>query len=534
MDGLARTCEEIARWNSRLRKVRTLAEYLRQLSEGDLNRAVRFLCCGPIQSNDRKFSVGGATLRQALQQASGWDAQTLAQCHTEVGDTGETVSLLMRDLAAGEPMTLAEAEILYARLYKQKRTADKVELLRQIYLRHKPTTLKFFVKVITGNLRIGLQAKMVEEAIAESTGRPLDDVRLANNRVSDLPRVAVAARRNRLHEIEAKLFHPMEFMLARPLDSVDGLTDPENWWVEDKYDGFRSQVHTDTGITRIFTRGMEEVTESFPEIATAFKQASGSAVIDGEILAWRNGRALPFSMLQQRIARKKMTEDVTSAVPVTFMAYDVMYRDGQMLISEPIEERRRILEIAMQGLDLFVAPRWRSETTAGLEAAFEAARDRGNEGLVIKRLGSHYESGKRSGAWMKIKRPHGALDVVITAAEQGSGRRAIYLSDYTFAVRDGDRYLNVGKAYSGLTDQEVRELTRILRSLTTERFGKVAIVKPEVVLEVAFDGVQKSPRHKSGYSLRFPRIVRWRRDKAVSETDTLERVRELYEASLGG
>jgi DNA ligase-1 len=392
--------------------------------------------------------------------------------------------------------------------------------------------LKFFVKAITGNLRIGLQAKMVEEAIAEATGRPLDDVRMANNRVSDLPRVAVAARRNRLHEIEARLFHPMEFMLAKPLDSVDGLTDPENWWVEDKYDGFRSQVHSDNGIARIFTRGMEEVTQAFPEIVSAFKQASGSAVIDGEILAWRDGRALPFSVLQQRIARKKMTDDVTSAVPVTFIAYDIIYQDGRMLISEPIEERRRILETAMQGLGLFVAPQRVYETTAGLEAAFEAARDRGNEGLLIKRRTSHYEAGKRSGAWMKIKRPHGALDVVITAAEQGSGRRAIYLSDYTFAVRDGDRYLNVGKAYSGLTDQEVRELTRILRSLTTERFGKVAIVKPQIVLEVAFDGVQKSPRHKSGYSLRFPRIVRWRKDKQVSETDTLERVKELYEASL--
>ena len=199
----------------------------------------------PDSKHDRKFSVGGTTLRQALQQASGWDAETLSQCYIEVGDTGETISLLMQDVAAGEPMTLGDAEILYARLYKQKRTVDKIEMLRQIYLRYKPATLKFFVKAITGNLRIGLQAKMVEEAIAEATGTPLEDVRMANNRVSDLPLVAVAARRNRLDEIEARLFHPMEFMLAKPLDSVDGLTDPENWWVEDKYDGFRSQVHAE-------------------------------------------------------------------------------------------------------------------------------------------------------------------------------------------------------------------------------------------------------------------------------------------------
>ena len=185
-------------------------------------------------------------------------------------------------------------------------------------------------------------------------------------------------------------------------------------------------------------------------------------------------------------------------------------------------------------LSVRIAPQWGRWATSEIDQAFAAARDRGNEGLVIKRKGSLYEPGKRSGAWMKIKRPHGTLDVVITAAEQGSGRRAIYLSDYTFAVREGDRYLNVGKAYSGLTDAEVRELTRILRSLTIERFGKVALVRPEVVLEVAFDGVQKSPRHKSGYALRFPRILRWRRDKRADESDTLDRVKELYEKTLSG
>jgi DNA ligase-1 len=534
MDQLAKTCEEIARWNSRLRKVRILGDYLRGLSEADLHRAVRFLCCGPIQSDERKFSVGGATLREALLQASNWDAQTLSLCYAEVGDTGETVGHLMRGISAGEAMTLSEAELLYARLYKQRRTADKVELLRHIYLRHRPETLKFFVKAITGNLRIGLQAKMLVEAIAEATGAAIEDVRMANNRIGDLPRVALAAKRARLHEIEARLFHPMEFMLAKPLDCVDGMADPENWWVEDKYDGFRSQVHAENGRVKIFTRGMEEVTEAFPEIVEAFKALNGGAAIDGEILAWRDGRALPFTVLQQRIARKKSAADLISAVPVTFMAYDILYRDGRMLVGETIEERRRILEVSAQGLGILVAPQWSSDTTAGLEEAFEAARDRGNEGLLIKRRGSHYESGRHSGAWMKIKRPHGTLDVVVTAAEQGSGRRAIYLSDYTFAVRDGDRYLNVGKAYSGLTDPEVRELTRILRGLATEKFGKVVIVKPQVVLEVAFDGVQKSPRHKSGYALRFPRIVRWRRDKQISETDTLERVKELYETSLTG
>jgi DNA ligase-1 len=302
--------------------------------------------------------------------------------------------------------------------------------------------------------------------------------------------------------------------------------------VEDKYDGFRSQIHAEQGRVAIFTRGMEDVTEAFPDIVEVFRSVEAGIVIDGEILAWRDDRALPFAVLQQRIARKKLTAGMVESVPAIFMAYDVLYAGGQMLTGEPIERRRELLVGALAAVPVKIASQWGAMATPEIDEAFNAARARGNEGLVIKRKGSLYEPGKRSGSWMKIKRHHGTLDVVITAAEQGSGRRAIYLSDYTFAVRYGDRFLNVGKAYSGLTDQEVRELTRVLRGLTNERFGKVALVRPEVVLEVAFDGVQKSPRHKSGYALRFPRILRWRKDKRPDESDTLDRVRELYAVSV--
>ena len=528
MDELARACAEIARWNSRLRKVRILADYLRSVPQPDLARAVRFLCCGPIQAGgEGKFSIGGATLREALRQATGWDKETLADCHAQAGDTGETVGLLMRGVAAGEPMSLAEADVLYARIFMQRRTVDKIELLRQVYLRHKPETLKFFVKVITGNLRIGLQAKMVEEAVAEATGASLEDVRAANNRMGDLSRVAVAALEGTLDSIEARLFRPMEFMLAKPLEDVHQLPDPEGWWIEDKFDGFRAQVHVANGRVGIFTRGMEDVTLSFPEVVQSFQDCP-AAVVDGEILAWRDGRALPFAVLQQRIARKKLTPDLVASIPVVFIAYDLLFHEGAMIIAEPIESRR----LRLESLPVTTAHQWQSTTTEEIDQAFRAARDRGNEGLVVKRKGSPYEPGKRSGAWLKIKRPQGTLDVVITAAETGSGRRAVYLSDYTFAVRDGDRYLNVGKAYSGLTDDEVRALTRILRGISKEKFGKVILVEPEVVLEVAFDGIQKSPRHKSGYALRFPRIVAWRRDKKPEEADTLDRVKEMHQASL--
>jgi DNA ligase-1 len=211
-----------------------------------------------------------------------------------------------------------------------------------------------------------------------------------------------------------------------------------------------------------------------------------------------------------------------------FIAYDLLYLDGAMLTGEPIELRRsRLVEVLSDA-----APQWSVASVEHIDRNFAEARERGNEGLVLKRRGSVYEAGKRSGAWLKVKRPYATLDVVVTAAEQGHGRRAIFLSDYTFGVRDGDHHVNVGKAYSGLTDAEVRELTRILRAAATDRFGRVVLVRPEVVLEVAFDGIQKSSRHKGGYALRFPRILRWRRDKQPDEADTLDRVRELYEASI--
>ncbi len=534
MDALALACERIASYTSRLKKVAILADYLRPLSDLDIARAVRFLSGGPIQSEDRKFSVGGATLREAAMEVSGWDRYLLSTCYTEVGDTGETIGHLLHGRTANEPLTLAEAELIYARLYKQRKTADKVALLAEVFRRYRPLTLKYFVKVITGNLRIGLLSKQVEEAIAKATRVPHDAIRLANNGVGDLVKIALAARAGTLHELEARLFHPMDFMLAKPLEVLSDLSDPENWWIEDKYDGFRSQIHVDAGRVTIFTRGMEEVTASFPEIAEAASGVRSAAVFDGEILAWREGRALPFTVLQQRIARKKLTADMIAGVPISFIAYDLLYYGGRMLLDVPVEQRRQLLEQALEGVDarLMVSPLMSATTTDEVDRYFHDARERGNEGLVIKRHGSLYEPGKRTGTWLKIKRPYGTLDVVVTSAEQGHGRRAIWLSDYTFAVRDGERFVNVGKAYSGLTDQEIRELTRIFRAATLERYGRVAIVRPEVVLEVAFDGVQKSPRHKSGFALRFPRILRWRIDKKPEESDTLERIREMYDASM--
>ncbi len=524
MDALAQAAERVAATSSRREKIAHLAAYLAPLPDADLARAVLFLSGMPFAATDpRRLTIGHATLRAALEAATQWDSETLSICYREVGDTGETVSHLCRPITRGEPLPLALAESYHETLQRTRLTQQRVELLTRIFQTHAAPALKFFVKTITGNLRIGLQEKMVEDAVAVATGQPVDAVRAANNRSGDIAAVALAARRGELEAIRVALFHPLEFMLAQPLDQTKELDDPPNWYAEDKYDGIRAQLHVAAGKVKLFTRGLEDTTAAFPEIVLAFTNQAGPLILDGEILAMRDGRALPFQFLQQRLARKKVSQKTMDEIPVLFLAYDILMHQGELVFHQPIEHRRALLE----GLRLRdLSSQTVLESHQHIEELFLAAKARGNEGLVLKRRESVYESGRRGANWRKVKKPFGTLDVVVTAVEQGHGRRAGVLSNLTFAVRDGERFLNIGKAYSGLTDEEIKELTKIFRATTVERYagGRVQLVKPEVVLEVAFDGIQRSPRHKSGYALRFPRIVRWRRDKRPSDVDTLSQI----------
>ena len=541
MDELAITCENIARVSSKLKKIQRLADYLQKLDDKELELAVQFLGTGPAAQGGTnhtlfateemtKLAVPRRAIRDALRAVTGWDSEIMRVCFSETGDSGETASLLLRGVSAEEPMTLAVAE----QLYQQLGRGHKQDLLTAIYRQYKPLTIKYFIKAMTRGLRIGLMGRMVEEAVAIACGVPNESVREANNRLGDLAKVALAARRGELAAIETRLFHPMDFMLAKPLERLEDLADPADWFIEDKFDGIRSQVHFEHGSVRIFSRGMEDVTNAFPEIASAWKGIAGKGIVDGELLAWRDERALNFNVLQQRIARKSVRATLLEEVPVIFMGYDALLHNERLLLRTPFEERRDALEQILDSAPakLRISTQHHAATIEDVDRLFLEARARGNEGLLLKRRASLYEPGKRTGAWQKLKRPYGTLDVVITSAEQGNGRRAIYFSDYTFAVRTESGYANVGKAYSGLTDVEVKELTKILRSASTEKFGRVILVKPEVVLEVAFDGVQKSSRHKSGYALRFPRILRWRKDKKAEEADDVAAVDALYRNSL--
>jgi DNA ligase-1 len=375
-----------------------------------------------------------------------------------------------------------------------------------------------------------------------------------------------------------RLFHPLGFMLASPVDtpqeavkrfSADGAE--LQAFLEDKYDGMRAQVHCggadQPGRVAIYSRNREDITESYPELVEAFSVVDEELIFDGEILGWdySTGQALPFAVLGQRIGRKKVSDEWRQRVPVVFMAFDLMFAAGELLLEMPLRERRNRLEaVAERWVDrakspltgprklsaqsslfevqepegerlarLMIAPSRLVQSAAEIDRAYADARARANEGVMLKAVDSVYQPGRRGLAWVKLKRELATLDMVVTGAEYGHGKRAGLLSDYTFAVRNSAGELeNVGKAYSGVTDAEIAELTEFFKAHTLEDHGHFRTVEPLVILEVAFNNVMRSDRHASGFALRFPRIVRIRTDKPLEEIDTVERVEEIYQSQV--
>ena len=538
--------EEVASTRGTHAKRDLVAALLARADEASLPHAARYLSGTPFARADpRVLNLGWSALRSAALALLPVDELTWSACHRAAGDTGETLALLMeayppkrqgaqRTLfdAAREPFAGDEVAELYARLAAAP-AAGKARLLEDAWRRMEPVEAKYFTKIITGGMRIGLTETLVEEAVAKAFGRDVAAVRESNMLSGDIGETALLARRDRLGETPFRLFHPLGFMLASPTEEPPD--DVADFLIEDKFDGIRAQLHVAGGRAALFSRTLEAARE-FPEIVETARRLQHEAVIDGEVLATRaDGTPAPFALLQRRLGRKSVGEALRRQVPVRFVAYDLLYLDGEPLWRKPLVERRAALDgLGLSGL-LATSPLLPASSKKEAAALFEQARARGNEGLMFKRRGSAYEFGKRGQAWLKLKRPFATLDVVVTAAEVGHGKRAGLLSDVTFAVRARDGSLvNVGKAYTGLTNEEIAQMTSILKSITIERYGgSIHAVRPEIVLEVAFDSVTKSARHKSGFALRFPRIARWRRDKRPDEIDTIERVEELWRASGG-
>ena len=569
----AELCERLAETGSKLQKRALMSEYLRGLSVPEAGLAALYLAGVPFPETDgRELKVGGALLSRVLARLSGAGQPAMHAAYRRHGDLGGAAQDLLQTHNVAGSLLLPEVAASFAAIAAAGKPAAKEQLTLDLLQRATPREIKYLIKIMLGDMRTGIQVSLVEEAIAAAYESLIGEVRRARMLNGNLPEVLELAAGGRLAEARMKLFHPLGFMLASPVETVEEALERfgpliQEAQFEDKYDGVRAQIHCgspeDPGRVALFSRSREDMTVSFPEIVEAFGGVDEPLVLDGEILAWSRteDRALPFSSLQARLGRKRVTTEMRASVPVVFMAFDVLYAGGAMTMEQPLHQRRRVLEdlvererprtivgsrstvsgeqgelhfempTAADGFPrLVLAPAVQLESVEQLEQAYVDARARGNEGVMLKARQSLYQPGRRGLAWLKLKRELATLDVVVTAAEYGHGKRAGWLSDYTFAVRDGDGLRNVGKAYSGVTDEEIARLTRFFLEHTLEDYGYVRAVEPLVVLEVAFNNVMRSDRHDSGFALRFPRILRIRDDKPVSEIDTLERVAEIYQS----
>jgi DNA ligase-1 len=560
--------ERVAATTRTSEKTSLLADYLRSLTSEELPIAVVFLTGRPFpEADQRATGIGWATIAAAVSTVTGADRADLAAAYDRFSDLSAAVADVLANAghipdAAASP-SLPEVAATFAAIEGTSGAARKSTLLADLLARCDPKTARGVIRVISGELRIGLREGLVEAAIAQAFGRELDAVKRAGMLTGDIGRTALLAHAGDLATAELTLFHPLKFMLASPAeDAKEILTrlGPEVW-VEDKYDGIRCQLHRLGQEVRLYSRDLHDVSGQFPEVVAAARHLDWDGILDGEILAYREGVVLPFIALQSRLGRKDPPESLLEEVPVIYVAFDVLglrrgggtSADGSgngsrppddavaPMLEVPLADRRLALEhlglpLAEAGGGFALSHLTTADSVDALEATFAEARARRNEGLMVKDPTSRYSPGRRGYGWLKMKKALATIDCVVVGVEVGHGKRHGVLSDYTFAVRDEehDRLVTIGKAYSGLTDAEIATMTRWFEHHTISQHGRYRLVEPTVVVEVAFDVILRSNRHKSGFALRFPRIAHLRLDKSAAEADTLETVRALFEGLQHG
>ncbi|MDP9100519.1 MAG: ATP-dependent DNA ligase [Verrucomicrobiota bacterium] len=533
--------ETIGATPAKLEKVRLLAEYLRTLNSDQLAVATIYFTGKPFpQSDPRTVQAGWAVIHRALMSATKLAEPEFRRIASSHGDAGKTALEALEGRTFPQPFTLVESRELFDSMHKIRGPLAKTELLQKRLARLSAREGQYLVKILTGDLRIGLREGLVEEAIAAAFSAPIDEVKEANMLLGDLGQAAVLASKGELQSAELSLFRPIKSMLASPEPTAEAIWarfcdagENKTVYVEDKFDGIRAQLHRGAGRVEIFSRDLRRMTDQFPELGDQARLFKEEIILDGEIMAFEHGKKLTFFDLQKRLGRKHEGADLfataSADVPVVFVAFDLLWLNGESFLRGPLRERREALRSLKLPSSFQIAEVYPAHSADEIETAFEQARRRFNEGLMVKDPESIYSPGRRGMFWFKLKKELATLDVAVVAAELGHGKRNHVLSDYTFAVRDETtgELLTIGKAYSGLTDVEIAELTEHFKKQTISNRGRYREVKPDTVLEIAFDSIQPSTRHESGLALRFPRIKAIRRDKTVDAIDTLAYARSL-------
>jgi DNA ligase-1 len=526
MRAFARLYAELDETTATSAKVAALLRYFASAPEGDAAWAVHFLI-----GRRPKRLVRAAHLRRWAAEEAGIADWLFEESYHAVGDLAETITLLLPDGGASSDRPLAhwvERRLLPLRdqdeaVQRRELTAAWRELARgERYV---------WNKLITGSFRVGASARLVVRALAQLSG--LDEGTIAHRLMGAWePEAGFFGRLIAPDTRDADVSRPFPFYLAYPLEGdPESLGDAGDWLAEWKWDGIRAQLIRRAGRTWLWSRGEELLSGRFPELEEAAALLPDGTVMDGELLPWSEDGPLPFAQLQRRIGRKTLGRKILSEVPVVLVCYDLLEDRGEDIRGHPFVERRERLERLLRATAtagrLRLSPAVDAPGWDALAAARDRARESGAEGLMLKRRLSPYGVGRRRGDWWKWKVDPYSVDAVLMYAQTGSGRRAGLYTDYSFGVWDGGKLVPFAKAYSGLTDEEIRKVDAFVRRNTLEKFGPVRTVRPDLVFELAFEGIQRSARHKSGIAVRFPRMARWRTDKRPEDADTLHTVRAL-------
>jgi DNA ligase 1 len=545
---LAAVAAAVGATRSKHAKRDLLAACLRELPDVELAAACAFFAGRPLVDPTAKLGMGWVQQGAALARASGADEDAIRAAYLRHSDFGDAAAELLasRTPPAGG-LTVTEVAATFAAIAAAGSGEQRSGLMADLFARASSDEARFIGRISSRETRIGLREGLLEEAGAAAFGRDLDAVRRAHMLTGEIGEAARLAREDRLAAAALHLMRPIRFMLATPVADADEVMRRvgDEAWIEDKYDGIRSQLHVDVdGSVRLFSRDLNDITRSFPEVvdAVAALDGVGPLVIDGELVPWRQGVVLDFASLQTRLGRVRPSAELLAEVPVVLVAFDLLHHGGDDLIETPLRQRRQRLEaLALpdrSGERLLLAHLEGARSADEIERHFDDARERRNEGLMIKDPDSTYQPGRRGLGWLKLKKALATLDCVVVGVEWGHGKRRGVLSDFTFAVRETDapdaRLLTIGKAYTGLTDAEIAAMTEHFKAITLQDFGRYRTVVPDVVVEIAFDRIMRSARHRSGFAMRFPRIARMRDDKTPAEIDTMATVEALFGEQASG
>lgn len=541
-------CRLVGETSSRVAKTEFLASYLKGLASDDDLRLAAVWLTGealPRQAGRRALHVGSASIRQALLSLPNVREERYREISLSQNDTPRTARLVLQEIPLRpQPLDLPGLEAFFESLLATSGSLDRIALLANRLSTLHPVEGETIVRLLTGDLRIGLKEGLLEDGIAAAFGADASEVRHAHMLTGDIGETAVLARHGKLGEASLRPLVPVKSMLASPLERNEEDDRPlfekvpfnPPVWLEPKYDGIRAQLHKQGNDVSLFSRDLRPLDNEFPELIESARKLSGDFVLDGELIAFAEGRKLGFADLQKRLGRKMADGDLfltdegqDTSVPLRFVAFDILWHDGESLLHKPLVDRRAALESLVLAPPFEIIPIHPAETPEEIEALFKQSLQNNHEGLIAKDPASAYSPGRRGKSWIKLKGVMPTLDCVVVVAEQGHGKRSDVLSDYTFAVRDetNGQLRVLGKAYSGLTDEEIEELTEHFTRHTLRKERRKHHVEPDIVLEIAFDAIRTSPRHDSGLALRFPRIKTIRRDKTLADIDTLQSARAL-------